>query len=277
MTTLRATAAAYGVQRPEARRTETCMTNLMMQLSETVCDERGTFHPRAMARQRSNGSWEGWLEFVPTGEDRSRIYVTPMETHQHDRMTMEYWASGLTAVYAEGALARAQMKQTAIRGSDLLVALQELVEALDKRRPHLERAGEAQILVDARRLRVSAIKRIAFLREHDADRISSLHPPKGTPMKNNTNEQRNAISGWEGEGGAGLSDQSGKGIVQGEKRAAEQDRRDASHQSDVRGEHRYPDAEQTAAEQTARRNRDNLKRRLARRLAPGSERKLRRK
>jgi hypothetical protein len=169
------------------------------------------------------------------------------------------------------------VKQTAIQESDLLVALQELVEALDKRRPNLERAGEAQILVDARRLRVSAMKRIALLRERDADRISSLHPPKGTPMKNNTNDQRNAISGWEGEGGAGLSDQSGKGIVQGEKRAAEQDRRDASHQSDVRGEHRDPDAHQTAAEQTARRNRDDLKQRLAGRLKPAAEKKLRRK
>ncbi len=49
------------------------------------------------------------------------------------------------------------MKQTAIRGSDLLVALQELVEALDGRRPHLERAGEAQILFDVRRLRVNSL------------------------------------------------------------------------------------------------------------------------
>lgn len=65
------------------------------------------------------------------------------------------------------------MKQTPIRGSDLLDVLEELVEALDKRRPHLERAGEAQILVDARRLRVNAIKRIAFLRDRDAGRISS--------------------------------------------------------------------------------------------------------
>jgi hypothetical protein len=243
-----ATAAAYGVQRPQARRTEVCLTNLMMQLSETVCDERGTFHPRAMARERSNGSWEGWLEFVPSDEDRSSIYVTPIETHQRDRMTMEYWASGLTGVYAEGALARARIRQIPIRESDPLVALQELVEALDKRSPHLERAGEAQILIDARGLRVNAIQRIAFLRKRDADRISSLHTPNGTPMKNNTNEQRNEISSWEDEGGAGLSDQRGKGIVQGEKRAAKQDRCDASHQSDVRGEHRYPDAYQTAGE-----------------------------
>jgi hypothetical protein len=38
---------------------------------------------------------------------------------------------------------------------------------------------------------------------------------------------------------------------------------DASHDSGARGEHRYPDAHQTDAEQTARRDRDALKRRLA--------------
>jgi hypothetical protein len=37
---------------------------------------------------------------------------------------------------------------------------------------------------------------------------------------------------------------------------------DETHQSSVRGEHRYPDAHQTAAEQRARRERDALKRRL---------------
>jgi hypothetical protein len=167
VTTLRATAAAYGVQRLEARRTEVCMTSLMMPLSETICDERGSFHPYS---NETDG-----------------------------------------------------------------------------------------------------------LRRRDADRISSLPRPKGRPMKNNTNEQRKAISGWEGEGGAVISDESGTGIVRSEKRAAEQDRRDASHQSDVRGEHRYPEAHQTVGEQTTRRNRDDLKGRLAGRLAPGSERKLRRK
>jgi len=114
------------------------------------------------------------------------------------------------------------------------------------------------------------MRRIAFFREHDPDRISSLHPPKGTPMKNNTNEQGNAISCWEGEGGAGVCDHSCEAIVPGETRAAEQKRRDASHQSDVRGEHRYPDAHQTVAEQTARRDRDDLKGRLAGRPASSS-------
>lgn len=98
-------------------------------------------------------------------------------------------------------------------------------------------------------------------------------------MTNNTNEHQDAISSWEDEGGggAGLSDQRSEAIAPGKKGNSEQDRLDASHESDVRGEHRYLDAHQTGAEQTARRDRDDLKRRLAARLKPGAERKLRAK
>ena len=140
----------------------------MIQLSEPVSDGRGMFHALVMARERSDGSWEGWLEFVPPDED-SRRYATPIETRQHDRMTMERWASGLTAVYAEGALARARPLGAAAAESDQLLALQELIEALDRRMPHVERAGEATIADDARRLRASASERIERLRDRRAD------------------------------------------------------------------------------------------------------------
>jgi hypothetical protein len=140
----------------------------MMQLSEIVSDERGTFHARAMARERGDGSWEGWLEFVPSDTDGSGRYATPIETRQHDRMTMERWASGLTTVYADGALARARMLDTAPE-SELLRALQELVQALDRRIPHVERAGEVKIGQDARVLRADASKRIALLQDRRAD------------------------------------------------------------------------------------------------------------
>jgi len=43
----------------------------------------------------------------------------------------------------------------------------------------------------------------------------------------------------------------------------QQARLDASHESDTRGEHRYDAAHQTSAEQQAREERDELKRRLA--------------
>src|ERR1041385_1172460 len=138
------------------------MTEVMIDLSETVSDARGMFHARAMARQRRDGSWEGWLEFVRA--DASVRYTTPIETHQHDRVTMERWASGLTRVYAEGALARARMPQTAIAPSESLIALQEIADVLDGRIPHLERDGEAQIVADAKELRAAVVLRIALMR-----------------------------------------------------------------------------------------------------------------
>ena len=72
-----------------------------------VSDARGTFQARALARLSADGRWEAWLEFVPADEDTSCVHATPIETHQRDRVTAERWMSGLTRVYAEGALARA--------------------------------------------------------------------------------------------------------------------------------------------------------------------------
>ena len=145
------------------------MDAVMMRLSDTVSDDRGTFHALVMARERSDGSWEGWLEFVSTDTD-SRRYATGIETRQHDRVTMERWASGLTAVYADGALARARNQRIVAAESDQLHALQELIEALDRRVPHIERAGETKIADDARRLRASASERIALLRDQQTAR-----------------------------------------------------------------------------------------------------------
>ena len=143
------------------------MDAVLMQLSETVSDDRGTFHALVMARERNDGGWEGWLEFVPAADNDSVRYATPIETRQHDRVTMERWASGLTVVYADGALARARTTHTA--ESDQLLALQELIEALDRRVPHVERAGEAKIAADARRLRATASERVALLRDRGGD------------------------------------------------------------------------------------------------------------
>ena len=141
------------------------MSELMMQCPGVVSDARGTFQARAMGRERADGSWEGWLEFVSASDDTATVHVTPIETHQHDRVTMQRWASGLTRVYAEGALARTRTQPAAPASSQLLATLQELVEALDRRIPHVERNGEVQIAADANRLRASAVQRIALLRE----------------------------------------------------------------------------------------------------------------
>jgi hypothetical protein len=58
----------------------------------------------------SGGGWQGWLEFVPiAGGSPIR---SGRETTQPNRADTEYWATGLTQVYLEGALTRALAQST---------------------------------------------------------------------------------------------------------------------------------------------------------------------
>jgi hypothetical protein len=59
---------------------------------------------QACGRQREDGRWEGWLEFVP--DDMSVVLRSQRETTQRNLADLEYWASGLTSVYLQGALDR---------------------------------------------------------------------------------------------------------------------------------------------------------------------------
>jgi hypothetical protein len=78
-------------------------------------------------------------------------------------------------------------------------------------------------------------------------------------------ENRDEVSGWEDEGGALQSEPARRidnALAARDRRRPTQKRLDESHQSDIRGEHRYDD--QTEAQQEARQERDDLKQRLAR-------------
>jgi hypothetical protein len=78
-------------------------------------------------------------------------------------------------------------------------------------------------------------------------------------------EQQRSLAGWDNEGGSLPSDGGLKAETQREEsgdRAARRAAFDTSHDSSVRGEHRYPDAHQTEVEQKARHDRDALKRKL---------------
>jgi hypothetical protein len=59
---------------------------------------------RACGRQQEDLTWEGWLEFVP--DDGPDVLRSARETTQPNLADLEYWATGLTPVYLEGAMQR---------------------------------------------------------------------------------------------------------------------------------------------------------------------------
>jgi hypothetical protein len=111
----------------------------------------------------------------------------------------------------------------------------------------IDRVGEAQITAEAKRLR-----------------------QKDDQVKENTSqEKRSALFESEDDGGARRSDADGQtdtARAPGERRRSEQQGLDATHDSDLRGEHRYDGAHQTEPERKAREERDHLKQRLAGRI-----------
>ncbi len=56
----------------------------------------------------------------------------------------------------------------AVKKRQIARELDELIAALDRRVPQLERAAESSIANDAAALKVKALNRLAELREHDA-------------------------------------------------------------------------------------------------------------
>jgi hypothetical protein len=84
------------------------------------------YRVRICGRQRADGTWEGWTEFDP--HDGSPVLRSPRETTQPNRPDLEYWASGLTPVYLEGALRRA-VQTTVEPTTETVVAEQPTFEA----------------------------------------------------------------------------------------------------------------------------------------------------
>jgi hypothetical protein len=82
------------------------MAQVVSAFSEVIRTTDGTSYTvTACGRERSDGTWEGWLEFAP--DDASPVLRTRRETSQPNLTDLRYWATGLTRVYLEGALARA--------------------------------------------------------------------------------------------------------------------------------------------------------------------------
>src|SRR6185436_4946639 len=82
------------------------MPDVLTRFAQPLSDENGVqYFAQACGAGNSGGLWEGWIEFVPAGGGAP--LRSPRETTQPNRVDTEYWATGLTPVYLEGALRRA--------------------------------------------------------------------------------------------------------------------------------------------------------------------------
>lgn len=83
------------------------MAEVLVQFDSPLADENGRLHDaRVCGALAEDGLWDGWIEFAP--RDGGPTLRTPRETEQPNLTDLEYWATGLTVGYLEGALRRAR-------------------------------------------------------------------------------------------------------------------------------------------------------------------------
>lgn len=81
--------------------------HLIRQHSEQISDAAGNrYDVFIYGELRPDGTWEGWLEFVPLSLSLSSLR-TGRETTQPDLSALEYWSTGLEPIYLAGAFERA--------------------------------------------------------------------------------------------------------------------------------------------------------------------------
>ena len=82
------------------------MAEVLVEFAEAITSEDGkNYTARACGSEMEDGRWQGWIEFLPLGDGEP--VRSARETTQPNRRDTEYWATGLTYVYLQGALHRA--------------------------------------------------------------------------------------------------------------------------------------------------------------------------
>lgn len=82
------------------------MAEMLTQFADPLSTSDGTrYIAQACGAPNEQGLWEGWIEFVPI--NGGLPLRSGRETTQPNRTDAEYWATGLTRIYLEGALGRA--------------------------------------------------------------------------------------------------------------------------------------------------------------------------
>ncbi len=83
------------------------MAELFRSFDQPIRHSTGLYTARIVGRGAADGMWEGWLEFVPIAPADADVIASSVESRQPAREHLDYWAQGLTMVYAEGSLERA--------------------------------------------------------------------------------------------------------------------------------------------------------------------------
>ena len=84
------------------------MAELLQEYATVVIGSNDTTYiVRSFGEERLDGTWIGWLEFLPNDPTKPTLR-TDQETSQPNRTAVEYWATGLEPVYFEGAFERAR-------------------------------------------------------------------------------------------------------------------------------------------------------------------------
>lgn len=83
------------------------MAHVLRSYDEPIRNPIGSFHARVVGRAAGDGMWEAWFEFDPVDPPGGETVVSAVESRQPGRIHLDYWAHGLSVVYAEGALDRA--------------------------------------------------------------------------------------------------------------------------------------------------------------------------
>jgi hypothetical protein len=79
---------------------------VLVQFERPITGEDGrSYVARVCGRQTEDDMWEGWIEFDPGAG--APVLRSPRETTQPNFPDLEYWSTGLTEAYLEGALERA--------------------------------------------------------------------------------------------------------------------------------------------------------------------------
>jgi len=87
------------------------MAEVLVSFEQPVRDDLGEYHAKAVGRLGDDGMWEGWIEFIPI-DGTTEVLVTGVESTQPEHEHLQYWATGLTPIFLEGALQRARRPVT---------------------------------------------------------------------------------------------------------------------------------------------------------------------